>query len=98
MPRHPRLHAPGGLYPLMARGNNGQAVYLTSADYEAFLTALQTTRERYPFSLYAYVLMPKHFPLLLEVQEMPTGQLMQALLTGSARRFNRVHHRHRHVF
>jgi REP element-mobilizing transposase RayT len=82
----------------MARGNNGQAVYLTAADYEAFLTVLQTTREHYPFSLYAYVLMPNHFHLLLEVQEIPTGRLMQALLTGYARRFNRVHHRHGHVF
>ncbi|MBI3797067.1 MAG: hypothetical protein HY268_08880 [Deltaproteobacteria bacterium] len=58
----------------MARGNNGQAVYLTAADYDAFLTALHTTRERYPFSLYAYVLMPNHFYLLLEVQETPTGK------------------------
>jgi hypothetical protein len=35
----------------MARGNNGQAVFVMAADYEAFLTALQTVQERYPFSL-----------------------------------------------
>ncbi len=98
MARHPRIHVPGLLYHLMARGNNGQAVYLAPADYEAFLSALQTTRERYPFSLYAYVLMPNHFHLLLEVQETPTGRLMQAVLTGYARRFNRVHRRRGHVF
>ncbi|HEV8712348.1 MAG TPA: transposase [Candidatus Binatia bacterium] len=98
MPRHPRIHAPGLLYHLMARGNNGQAVFLTSADYEAFLQALQTTRAHYPFSLYAYVLMPNHFHLLLEVRETATGRLMQALLTGYARRFNRVHQRRGHVF
>ncbi len=98
MPRHARIHAPGFLYHMMARGNNGQAVFLTPADYEAFLAALQTTRERYPFSLYAYVLMPNHFHLLLEVELAPTGRVMQALLTGYARRFNRVHHRRGHVF
>ena len=49
MARHPRIHAPGVLYHLMARGNNGQAIYLVPADYDAFLTALQTTRERSPF-------------------------------------------------
>ncbi|MBI3798330.1 MAG: hypothetical protein HY268_15370, partial [Deltaproteobacteria bacterium] len=38
----------GGLYHLLARGNNGQAVYLTAAAYDAFLTALHTTRERPP--------------------------------------------------
>lgn len=58
MPRHPHIHALGLLYHLMTHGNNGQAVFLDPADYDAFLTALQTTREHYPFSLSAYVLMP----------------------------------------
>jgi REP element-mobilizing transposase RayT len=82
----------------MARGNNGQAVYLGWTDYEAFLQGLQTTRERYPFFLYAYVLMPNHFHLLVEIIEVPTSRLMQALLTGYARWFNRVHGRRGHVF
>jgi len=55
MARHPRIHAPRRLSHLIARGNNGQAVYLAPADYEALLTALQTTRERSPFSLYASI-------------------------------------------
>jgi hypothetical protein len=46
MPRHPCIHIPGLLYHLMARGNNGQAVFLDLADYATFLTALQTTRTR----------------------------------------------------
>ncbi len=45
-------------YHLRARGNNGQRVFLAATDYEAFLTALQTTRERSPFALYAYVPCP----------------------------------------
>src|SRR5262245_42095554 len=98
MPRYPRLHAPGLLYHLMARGNNGQAVFRRAADYEAFLPTLQTTRPRYPFALYAYVLMPNHVHLLLEVGRASTGRVMQALLTGYARRFNRVHRHRGHVF
>ena len=82
----------------MARGNNGYAVFLVPADYEAFLQALQTTRECYLFALSAYVLMPNHFHLLLEVGAASTGRMMQALLTGYARRFNRIHRRHGHVF
>lgn len=98
MARHPRIHAPGVLYHLMARGNNGQAVYLGRSDYGAFLETLQTIRERYPFYLYAYVLMPNHFHLLVEVQEVSTARWMQALLTSYARRFNRVHGRRGHLF
>lgn len=67
---------PGLLYHLLARGNNGHAVFRGAADSAAFLTALQTARS--PFALSAYVLMPNHFHLLLEVRAAPPGRLMQA--------------------
>src|SRR5258705_1886086 len=76
-----RIHAPGLLYHLMARGNNGQKVFVSDKDYEAFLDQLRVVRGRYPFYLYAYVLMPNHFHLLLEVRESPTARIMQSLLT-----------------
>jgi hypothetical protein len=43
MPRHPRVHAEGVLYHVMARGNNGQKIFLSQSDYEAFLEALLLT-------------------------------------------------------
>ena len=81
----------------MARGNNGQKVFHRDGDYEAFLDQLLVVR-RYPFYLYAYVLMPNHFHLLLEVQESPTARIMQSLLTGYVRRFNRAHRHKGHLF
>jgi len=42
MPRYPRIHAPGLLYHVMARGNNGQKIFLKGNDYEAFLEALDS--------------------------------------------------------
>jgi len=42
----------------MARGNNGQKVFVSDKDYEAFLDQLRVVRGRYPFYLYAYALMP----------------------------------------
>jgi len=98
MPRHPRLHASGLLFHIMVRGNNKQDIYLDSTDYEEFLDAIKGTRTRYPFYLYAYVLMPNHFHLLVEVRKTPTARLMQALLTRYARGFNRRHQRSGHVF
>ena len=50
----------------MARGNDGRKVFLKDSDYGAFLDGLAVTRKRYPFYLYAYVLMSNHFHLLLE--------------------------------
>ena len=61
MPRHPRVHAAGLLYHVMARGNNGQRVFLGSNDYQLFVDQLLVVKRRYPFYLYAYVLMPNHW-------------------------------------
>jgi putative transposase len=98
MPRHPRVHAEGLLYHVMARGNDGQKIFLGENDYQAFIEALRTVRQRYPFCLYAYVLMPNHFHLLLEVHRFPTARILQSLLTGYARRFNKIHRRRGHLF
>ncbi len=93
MPRHPRVHAEGLLYHVIARGNDGQKIFLRQSDYQAFTEALRTVRQRYPFSLYAYVLMSNHFHLLLEVDRFPTARILQSLLTGYVRRFNKIHGR-----
>ena len=98
MPRHPRVHAKGLLYHVIARGNNGQKIFLRETDYEAFLKALGVVRKRYPFYLYAYVLMSNHFDLLLEVQRFSTARILQSLLTGYVRRFNRIHRHKGHLF
>ena len=65
---------------------------------DKLLEQLREVRRRYPFYLYAYVLMPNHFHLLLEVMEWPTARIMQSLLTGYVRRFNRKHLRKGHLF
>jgi putative transposase len=65
MPRHPRVHAEGLLYHVMVRGNDGQKIFLKQSDYQTFIDALRAVCQRYPFFLYAYVLMSNHFHLLL---------------------------------
>lgn len=82
----------------MARGNDGRKVFLNDSDYEAFLDGLAVTRKRYPFYLYAYVLMSNHFHLLVEVQQASTARVLQSLLTRYARRFNRTHHHRGHLY
>lgn len=98
MPRHPRIHSADLLYHLIARGNNGQEIFLDKGDYEKFLSLLKNTKEKYPFKLYSYVLMPNHFHLLLEVRYRPTSRIMQSLLTGYSRYFNKEHRKRGHLF
>jgi REP element-mobilizing transposase RayT len=76
----------------------GRRFFSVKATYRAFLEALRNVRQRYPFSLYGYALMPNHFHLLLEVHRFPTARILQSLLTGYVRRFNKIHHRRGHLF
>jgi len=36
MPRQPRVHAPGGLYHAILRGNHRQVIFTAEDDYLAF--------------------------------------------------------------
>ena len=98
MGRHPRIHQPQLLFHVMARGNNGQEIFNSPKDYGSFLEMMRETKKHYRFKLYAYALMPNHIHLLLEVGEQPSARIMQSLLTGYARYFNRTYKRRGHLF
>jgi REP element-mobilizing transposase RayT len=98
MPRPPRIHFPGALFHVIARGNGRQKTFRDQADYRAFLAMLASLKQQKPFQLYAYCLMPNHFHLLLEVDRVPLAHLMQPLLTRYAKAFNGRHRRVGHLF
>jgi len=61
MGRKPRVHFPGALYHVIARGNQRQAIFRSDADRRRYLDLLKQFRTRYDFHLYAYVLMSNHW-------------------------------------
>ena len=89
MARKPRVEVEGGLYHLITRGNNRQAIFHQPADYSKFLSLLKVQKDRLPFYLYAYCLMPNHVHLLIERQQDAVGRIMHRLLTGYSQYFNR---------
>lgn len=98
MPRKPRLHYPGALYHIVSRGNNRQTVFQSPNDYKRFLTTLHKVKDKKPFHLYAYCLMPNHIHLLMEVGEVPTWIVLQRVLSSYTAYFNHRHRRHGHLF
>lgn len=98
MPRKPRIEFLGAFYHVLSRGNNRQTIFPKLSDYKDFLTCLKATNEQYPFLLYAYVLMPNHFHLLLEAKEIPLSRVMLSLLTRYVKLFNLRHQRVGHLF
>lgn len=89
MARLPRLAVPGYPHHLIQRGNNRQAIFAATADYETLLSMLDENARKFEVELHAYVLMTNHFHLLAT----PATQeglplLMQAVGRRYVRYFN----------
>lgn len=98
MARRPRVHYPGGLYHVIARGNRGLKVFRRDQDYRLYLKFLEEYKDRYDFLLYAYVLMPTHVHLLIEVGEVPLSKVIQGLQFRYTRNYNLRYQSWGHLF
>lgn len=94
----PRIHFLGALYHVITRGNRRQGIFLDEKDSQRFLAYLSDCKSRFPFRLYAYALMKNHLHLLIEVEEIPLGRIMQSILFGYTRYFNRRYGEVGHLF
>lgn len=89
MARLPRLTVPGYPHHIIQRGNNRQAIFATTQDYETLLQLLDEHARAQEVAIHAYVLMSNHFHLLATpetAQGVP--QMMQAVGRRYVRYFN----------
>lgn len=95
MPRAPRIAFENGFFHVFNRGLAKLEIFTDEGDYRKFLNKLQelTTKNEYDHSVYAYVLMPNHFHLLIQTQKTPIAKIMSSLLTSYAVYFNKKHAR-----
>jgi REP element-mobilizing transposase RayT len=98
MGRKPRVHFSGAVYHVISRGNQKQTIFEDQDDFLRFRKFLEDTQRRFDFRMYAYVLMPNHFHLLLEVRLHPLFKVMQTLLYRYAQYFNNRHRKVGHLF
>ncbi len=98
MARKPRIQFSGALYHVIARGNRREPVFNNDADRKRYLEAIQKTRSRFHFTLYAFVLMSNHVHLLVETSGPPLSKVMQSLHTGYTQYFNLKYHKVGHLF
>jgi REP element-mobilizing transposase RayT len=54
--------------------------------------------ERYGVRIHGFCLIPNHFHMLMQQQELPVSQAMRSLETNYARYFNKKYHKTGHVF
>ena len=98
MARKPRINLPGGLYHVLARGNQRRLIFRDPRDYRAYLDRLSRYQERYSFTLLAYALMPNHVHLLIEAGAVPLSRIMQGLQQSYTQYFNKAHRTVGHCF
>jgi putative transposase len=65
MPRIFRTLVAHGYYHVINRGNNRSDVFLSPADYRAFLRLIEQAQERIPLRMLAFCIMPNHFHLVV---------------------------------
>lgn len=97
MARPLRVHLPDALYHVMSRGDDRQAIFVETGDYERFLTRLAVTTSRLGVRCRAHCLMRTHFHLLLQPQGLPLSRMMQQLNSSYSQWFNRRHERVGHL-
>ena len=98
MARRPRVEFAGGLYHVICRGNQQQAISRSDADRKYYLESLERYRQRYGFKVYAYVLMSNHVHLLLVTGEVPLSRIIQRLQLRYTGYFNRKYNKVGHLF
>ena len=64
MARLPRLTLPGYPHHILQRGNNGQAIFASQADYQTLLNLLLENAQKFKVAIYAFALLQTRFKLV----------------------------------
>lgn len=97
MSRPLRVHVPGVLLHVFARGNDKERIFIDEQDCLSFLDVLATTLGRFGVECVTYCLLGNHYHLLVVPHEHSVSRLMQQLNATYCQRFNRRHARVGHV-
>ncbi|GBF33481.1 hypothetical protein DCCM_2583 [Desulfocucumis palustris] len=98
MAREQRVHYPGAVYHVIARGNNKDPILASAMEKNYYLGLVRKYKERFSFKLYGYVIMDNHVHILLEVGKEPLSKIMQGIQQSYTQWYNSNHQRVGHVF
>ncbi|MEW6360014.1 MAG: transposase [Planctomycetota bacterium] len=94
-----RVSFAGGVFHVITRGNNREAVFLEDNDFEHYRSLLRRYRAKFKFKLFAYALMPNHVHLLIETStEGSISKIMHCINTAYAMYFNNKYDHVGHVW
>lgn len=88
----------GGIYHVIARGNNKEYIFKESIDKGYFIKLLKGNMEGMSYRIYGYVLMDNHYHIILQVFEKKLQEIMHQINNKYSKYFNCKYERVGHVF
>ena len=98
MSRKPRLHQPGALYHVLARGNAKQPIFSEDADRLQYQLYVAEALREYGHRLHAYCWMGNHIHMLVQAGEGALSRMMQVIAQRYTQWFNHKYRRVGHLF
>ena len=98
MPRAKRHLVNDGIYHVMIRGVNKQAIFNDDKDRQMFIRIMKYCIKKYQCVIYAYCLMNNHVHILLEDNGFLISEFMQYMECIYAEEFNKKYKRIGHLF
>ena len=96
--RTKRLYFPNTLYHVFNRGNEKKEIFNNNEDRIKFLTILESALKKFNLKIYAYVLMPNHYHILLEDINGDLPKIMKYIGENYAMYFNWRYKRVGHLY
>jgi len=98
MPRKPRLHVPGGLYHVILRGNNRQAIFFEDDDRRRWESLIELGLDKYSHRIHAYCWMSNHVHMAVQCHERPISDFVRFIASQYSRATNKKLDRTGHLF
>lgn len=88
----------GGIYHVIARGNNKEYIFKESIDKGYFVKQLKQTIEGMNYRIFGYVLMDNHYHILIQTMDKKLQEIMHQINNKYSKYFNYKYKRVGHVF
>ena len=98
MPRLPRQKSESGIYHIILRGINQQAIFEDNEDYFKFVETLENYKAVSGYKVFAYCLMSNHIHILLKIEKEDLALIMKRVAGSYVYWYNWKYYRKGHLF
>jgi len=99
MEKIPKGYIEGAVYYITTRGDNEEKIFIDDKDFLAYMGFLKRYKKQYGFNLFAFMLLPNHLHLLIELSKTATvSQITHDINSNYTKYFNSRSQRKGHLF